>query len=66
MLVLLIEGIYEVAIEMALCDMIYMYVPRCMKIGIGVQAILKCCLRNLRGCSVGITGGRDLLITPLR
>jgi hypothetical protein len=30
------------------------------KIGTGVQAILKFCLRNLRGCNVGITEGRDL------
>jgi hypothetical protein len=31
-----------------------------MKIGTGVQTILRSCLRNLRGCSVGITDGRDL------
>jgi hypothetical protein len=59
MLVLLIEVIYKVAVEMTLCGMIY--VPSFMK-----TAILKCSLINLRGCSVGITGGRDLLITPLR
>jgi hypothetical protein len=56
--VLLTEGIYEVAIEMASCGMIY--VPSFMKIGAGVQAILRCCLKKLTGCSVGITGGRDL------
>jgi hypothetical protein len=32
----------------------------CMKFGIGVQALLKDCIRNLRGCNVGITGDRDL------
>jgi hypothetical protein len=31
-----------------------------MNIGIGVQAILRYCLRNLRGCNVGIIEGRDL------
>jgi hypothetical protein len=29
-----------------------------MKIGTGVQAILRFCLRNLRGFNVGITDGR--------
>jgi hypothetical protein len=37
-----------------------------MKIGTGVQAILRFCLRNLTGCNVGITDERDFLITPLR
>jgi hypothetical protein len=37
-----------------------------MKIGTGIQAILRISLRNLRGCDVGITDGRDILITPLR
>jgi hypothetical protein len=36
------------------------YLPSFMKIGIGVQGILRFCLRNLRGCDVGITEGRDL------
>jgi hypothetical protein len=31
-----------------------------MKIGTGVQAVLRFCLRNLRGCNVGITDGKDL------
>jgi hypothetical protein len=31
-----------------------------MKIGAGVQVILRFYLRNLRGCDVGITDGRDL------
>jgi hypothetical protein len=34
--------------------------PSFMKIANGVQEILKFCLRNLRGCNVGITDGRDL------
>jgi hypothetical protein len=42
----------------AWCCMIY--VTRFMKIGTGVQAILRFCFRNLRGSNVGITGGRDL------
>jgi hypothetical protein len=46
------------AVGMASCGMIY--VPSFMKIGTGVQAVLKLCLRNLRGCNVGITDGRDL------
>jgi hypothetical protein len=29
-----------------------------MKFGTGVQAILRFCLRNLRGCNVGITDVR--------
>jgi hypothetical protein len=37
-----------------------------MEIDTSVQAILRFCLRNLRGCNVGITDGRVLLITPLR
>jgi hypothetical protein len=43
-----------------------MYTPSFIKIGTSDQAILRFCLRNLRGCSVGITDGRDLLITLLR
>jgi hypothetical protein len=31
-----------------------------MEIDTGVQAKLKFYLRNLRGCNVGITDGRDL------
>jgi uncharacterized protein YraI len=46
------------AVEMASCCMIYL--PSFMNIATGVQAILRFCLRNLRGCDVGITGGRDL------
>jgi hypothetical protein len=41
-------------------------IPSFMKIHAGVQAILGFCLRNLRGCNVGINYGRDLRIKPLR
>jgi uncharacterized protein YraI len=43
------------AVEMASCGMI---LPSFMKIRSGVQAILFC-LRNLKGCNVGIAEGRD-------
>jgi hypothetical protein len=36
------------------------YIPSLMKIDAGVQAILRFSLRNLRGCNVGITDGKDL------
>jgi hypothetical protein len=36
-----------------------------MNIDTGVKVILRFCLRNMRGCDVGITDGRDFLITPL-
>jgi hypothetical protein len=52
------------AVEMVSCGMLSL--PGFMKIGTGVQAILRYRLRNLRGCSVGITDGRDFLIKPLR
>jgi hypothetical protein len=45
-------------VEMALCYVICL--PIFMKIGTGVQAILRFCLRNLKGCNVGITDRRDL------
>jgi hypothetical protein len=31
-----------------------------MKIGTGIEAILMFGLRNLRGCNINITDGRDL------
>jgi hypothetical protein len=66
MLVLVIKVIYEVRRwDCFMCHDI-LYVPSFMKIGTGVQAILWFCLRNLRGYNVGITDGRDCLITPLR
>jgi hypothetical protein len=46
------------AVGMASCGMIYL--PGFIKICIGVQALLEFCLRNLNGCNVGITAGRDL------
>jgi hypothetical protein len=46
------------AIDMASGGMIY--IQSFMKIGTGVEAILRFCLRNLRGCNVGITDGRVL------
>jgi hypothetical protein len=46
------------AVEMGSGGMIY--TPTFMKTGTGVQAILRFCLSNLRGCTVGITDGRDL------
>jgi hypothetical protein len=57
-LVLLIEGIYGGAVEMAWCGTIY--IPSEMKIGTGVETILRFCFRNLRGCNIGITHGWDL------
>jgi hypothetical protein len=57
MLVLPTERIYEYAVEMASCGMIY--ILSFMKIGTGVQAVLRFSLRNLRGCNVVITKGRD-------
>jgi hypothetical protein len=46
------------AVEIVSCGMIC--VPSFIKIGTGVQAILRFCFRNLRGCNVGITDERDL------
>jgi hypothetical protein len=42
------------AVEMVSCSM--MYIPSFT----GFKEILRFCLRNLRGCNVGITEGRDL------
>jgi hypothetical protein len=36
------------------------YIPSLMKIGRDVQAILRFCFINLRGCNVGFTYGVDL------
>jgi uncharacterized protein YraI len=46
------------AVEMYSCGVIN--VPSFMKIGRGVQAILRFCLRNLIGCNVSVTDVRDL------
>jgi hypothetical protein len=37
-----------------------------MKIGTGIEAIIRKCLRNLMGCNVYITDGRDLSRALLR
>jgi hypothetical protein len=42
------------------------YISNYMKIGTGVQAILKFGLRNLRDFSVGVIDGEDLPTTALR
>jgi hypothetical protein len=46
------------AVEIASYGMIYLLSFR--KTGAGIQAILRFCLRNLRGCNIGITDGRNL------
>jgi hypothetical protein len=64
-LVLLMRGIYGVHH----CNGLRwhdIYILSFMKIGTGVQAILRLRLRNLRGCFVGITDGRNLRSTPLK
>jgi hypothetical protein len=43
----------EYAVEMASCSKIH--TPSFLKIGAGVQAILRFIFRNLRGCNAGIT-----------
>jgi uncharacterized protein YraI len=43
-------------VQMASCGMTNL--PSFMKIGTGIQAILRFCLSNLKGCNVGITDGR--------
>jgi hypothetical protein len=46
------------AVEIPSGGMIYL--PSFIKIGTGVQAILRFCFSYLKGCNVGITDGRDL------
>jgi hypothetical protein len=46
------------AVAMASCGMTYL--PSFMKIGTGVQGILRFRLSNLNGCNAGFTDGRDL------
>jgi hypothetical protein len=43
---------------MTSCSMIH--TSRIMNIVTDVQVILRFCPRNLKGCNVGVTGGRDL------
>jgi hypothetical protein len=57
-LVLLMGGICECAVEMALCCIIC--IPSFTKIGTGVRAKLRFSLRNFRGCNIGINDWRDL------
>jgi hypothetical protein len=52
------RGFIMYTVEMTLCGIIYL--PSFMKIGIGIQAIIRVFYRNLMGCNVGITDGRDL------
>jgi hypothetical protein len=44
---------------------VIIYVSSFMKIGGGVEGILRFCLRNLKSCNAGITDERDLSISPL-
>jgi hypothetical protein len=37
-----------------------------MKIGTAVEAILRFCLRDLRGCNIGITDGKESCNALLR
>jgi hypothetical protein len=53
-----VQAFMKYAVEMTLCGM--MCITHFMKIGTGVQAILRFSFRNLRGCNVGITDGRGL------
>jgi hypothetical protein len=43
-----------------------MILPSFMKIGIGVQGILRFCLSNLNGCNVGDAEGKELCSAPFR
>jgi hypothetical protein len=36
------------------------YITSFIKIGTGIQSVLRFCLRNCRGYNVGIADGRDL------
>jgi hypothetical protein len=65
------EGFMIYAREMALCGMIYLpsfmkSVQSFIKIGTGIQTVLRFCFRNCIYCIVGITSGRDLWSAPLK
>jgi hypothetical protein len=60
----LIDAFIMYTIDMTSDGMIY--ITSFMKIGTGVQAMLWFCLRNLRGCNVGIAGGKELRSAALR
>jgi hypothetical protein len=64
-LVLLMRGIYHVSHWHGL-RWRDIYVQSFMKIGTGVQKILRLGLRNLKGCNVGMTDDGDLWCTLLR
>jgi hypothetical protein len=57
MLVILM-GFIMYAVEIGSGGIIY--IRSCIKIGTGIQAILRFCLSNLKVCNVGITDQRDL------
>jgi hypothetical protein len=48
----------EYGVEMISCGM--MYIKSFIKIDAGVQATLMFNLRNLTGCNIGITDGKEL------
>jgi hypothetical protein len=66
MLLLLIQGNFKHAVELGQGSMGSMtYIPSLVKNSVGVQEILRFCLKNL--CNVGITDARDFFLsTPLR
>jgi hypothetical protein len=64
MFVVLMEEIYEIRRRGGFIW--HDSIPSFMNIGTGFQAIQWFYLRNLMGCNVGITGGRDLRSTLLR
>jgi uncharacterized protein YraI len=53
------------AVEVASGVIIYTCLPSFMKIATGFQAVLRFCLRDFKGCNVGITEGRNLRSAPL-
>jgi hypothetical protein len=63
-LVLLMEGNCKCTAEFGSGVMINL--PSLMKIGTGVEAILRFSFRTLTDCNIGITHGRDLRCAPLR
>lgn len=54
-------GTFEAPLKMALCSIICL--PNFMKVGTGVQAILRFCFSNFRDCIIGNTDGMNLSIT---
>jgi hypothetical protein len=45
-------------VEMASCGMIFL--PAFMKIGTGVEVILRFCFSNMNGCNIDITNRKEL------